>query len=127
MIKRIFAYVVLLLSVSCGGLDRSNPESVAEAFLDAYYGQDLGRAMELATERTNEELRMVVDAWAYEGITAEAARQSAAPFLLEIHGTRLDGDTAYCDYTIRSDRDDANAMPEMLRLVRKNNVWEADF
>jgi hypothetical protein len=113
--------------VGCGGVNRSNTEAVSRAFLSAYYGQDMERAMELASEATCEELQMVIDTWTNEGITPEEAREMAMPVIIEIHGARIDGDTAYCSYTICIDRNDANAMPETLLLVQENKVWKADF
>ena len=121
----LFVFCMLGLACCSGS---NNPERIARAFLEAYYGNDLYAARDLAVPDTRQEIGETILQLEEQGITLKEMKAMAKPVIIEIEGVIANnGKMAVCAYKLKNAPDDANAMMETLLLHYTEEGWRVAF
>jgi len=112
----------LILSVqACGGVNKDDPKSVAEAFLNAIGKMDYKKAMEYSTEDAQQMLSL------YESFQDQMSEEDKAQLQelkFTIASVEDSGDDKIVTYTTESD---GMSEDQQLILVKETDGWKVDF
>lgn len=112
----LFCFIFLIANVGCEKQDEI--QIVTKKFLMGYYAYDFKSIYDISSSETLSKLKDI------ESRTGELMGSiEVDTSQVIIHEYYIDGDHAYCRYTIKQDKDDTNAMSENLKLIKKDNKW----
>lgn len=110
----LLATITILLGCS----QRSEIEKTSKKYLEGFYSHDFKSLYDISTDSTLTTIKEI------ESRTRGLIDldEVAVPEVI-IHEYYIEGDTAYCRYTLMQDDDDTNAISENLMLIKKDNKW----
>lgn len=121
--NKFFVYLfIFFLLCTTGCKSRSEVEMTAEKYLEGYYSYDFESIYDICSDST---LKAVKDIESRVRGLVDLS-QIAVPEVV-VHEYYLQGDTAYCRYTLKQDKDDINAMSENLMLIKKDDKWLVEY
>lgn len=123
----VILFSLLLFGPACRS-GNDTPERIARSFLQAYYGNDLYAARDLAVPDTREEIENTIAQLEEQDISPEEMKAMAQPVIIEVEGIIANnGQMAVCAYKLKNSADDANAMMETLLLQYTDDGWKVVF
>ena len=115
--KKILLIAVLFLFAACG-VDRSNPEKVAEKYLKVYFDFEYEKAKEWTAPAGIGMLDMAIAGMELEGLTPAQARKEFGVPGIRVHDSMVTGDYAYVSYSLVVSEDDATDQREVLSMMK---------
>ena len=112
----LFGFIVLMVSTSC---EKQDPiKDTSRQFLEGYYSYNFKDIYDISSPET---LSKIKDIESRMGGLVDLGNIETPR--IEIHEYYVDGQYAYCRYTLKQDKDDTSAMSENLKLVKKDDKW----
>ncbi len=121
--KNILLSALVILLTACG-TSRTDPEKVAEKYLNAYYRYEYLEASEYLMPGTRQQLEMAAEGMKMQGITPRDLRRENAPAAIHVYDDGLiTGENAYVSYSLSNPDGEAADGREILVLHLLDGKW----
>ena len=124
--KNILLAAFVLLFAACG-VDRSDPEKVAEKYLNALFRYEYEEAAKYSMAMNRSQLEMALEGMKAEGVTPAQLRAENGEVTVHIHDSMVAGGNAYVSYSISVSNEDATDQREVLVLSLQEGEWQVAY